>query len=207
MKVEKMVLGMGSVNCYIVVNETSGQALIIDPGADAQRIDAYVREQQLEPCAILLTHGHGDHIGAVEEVRRHYQIPVYIHEDEKELLEKEEYNLTGMFGGEFRLEADIYVTDGMNLELAGFPIEVLHTPGHTAGGVSYLFPEAQVLFCGDSLFRRSIGRTDFPTGDTLTLLRSIKGRLFTLPEATTVYPGHMEATTIGEEKRENPFIH
>lgn len=153
----------------------------------------------------MLTHGHFDHILAVEDIRRAFpEITVYAAEKEAKLLGDPRLNMTGSYGTGFSLSPDRLVKDGDVLELAGFKWKVIETPGHTAGSMCLWIEEEDVLISGDTLFAESLGRTDFPTGSSADIIRSIKERLFVLPEDTMVYPGHGEPTTIRHEKAHNP---
>jgi len=157
------------------------------------------------PEAVVLTHGHFDHILAVEEIRRAFkEITVYAAEKEAKLLGDPRLNLTASYGTGVTLSPDHLVKDGDILELAGFKWQVIETPGHTEGSVCLWIKEEEVLISGDTLFAESLGRTDFPTGSSADIIRSIKERLFVLPDDTMVYPGHGEPTTIGHEKTHNP---
>ena len=214
-EITKKVLGICATNCYTVVDTETKEALIIDP---ADRADVLIRDWKdkgVTPTAVLLTHGHFDHIGGCEELKEaadayageHGENPVKIYagEAEKKFLLDTKSNLSKDMGRPVTVTADVYLKDGEELDLDGIRIKVLATPGHTAGGVSYYFPEGGFLICGDTLFQESVGRTDFPTGSMSTLVRSVKEKLFTLPEDTVVYPGHGDSTTIGHEKKYNPF--
>lgn len=201
MKIIGIPVGMIQENCYIAYEEASGQALIVDPGDWAERLIGLLTEKKLTPVAILLTHGHFDHIGAVEALRDHYKIPVYATKAEQEVLQNTAMSMAG-----FTLEADETLQDGEEMTLGGMRFQVLETPGHTPGGCCFYFPEEGALFSGDTLFCESVGRTDFPGGNMSKLVRGIKSKLMTLPEDVTVYPGHMEETTIGHEKIYNPFL-
>ncbi len=204
LQTENLVLGMMSTNCYLLKNRESGTALIVDPAEQADRIADTLTGMEAKPEAILLTHGHFDHIGAAEKLRERYQIPILAHKREREVLENPDLNLTKWYGAGYTLTADRYLRDGEVLELAGFEIKVLHTPGHTIGSVSYYLPEEAALFSGDTLFCGSFGRTDFPTGNEEQLVSSLREKLFTLPDETDVFPGHEGSTTIYYEKRFNP---
>ncbi len=206
LKVYMMVLGEVQTNFYIAENEETKEAILVDPADGASRISVQIERLGLKPVAILLTHGHFDHILAVNELREKYGVPVYIHEDEKDVLENPVLSLCSMFGARCQVSADRFVKDGDILDLAGFQIKVLHTPGHTKGGACFYIEDEKAVFSGDTLFRYSIGRTDFPTGDLNTLLNSVREKLFVLPEDVDVYPGHEGTTTIGFEKKHNPFF-
>lgn len=205
LKIEKLVLGAVQTNCYLAVNADSRDALIIDPADKAKNISQKIQELKIRPVGILLTHGHFDHIGAALELKKEFQIPIFAQEQEKVILEDPNLNLSSMFGLPFQIEADIYLKDQEELELAGFHIKVLHTPGHTKGGICYYLPQELVMFSGDTLFRESVGRTDFPTGSASVLRDSVKRLLTSLPENTIVYPGHDMKTDIAHERRNNPF--
>ena len=206
LKVRHLVVGAVATNCYIAENRKTKEALIIDPGDNAVRIEQIIKEDGVVPVAVLLTHGHFDHAMAAQEVAEQYGIKIYAHETEKETLETPQINLSGMIGRTLTFHADCYVKDGAILNLAGCEIRVLHTPGHTQGGVCYYVEKEGVLFSGDTLFCCSVGRSDFATSSTSALIRSIKEKLFLLPDETKVFPGHMGATTIGNEKVNNPYV-
>ncbi len=205
MKINQLVVGMCQTNCYIVYHKDSNEAIIVDPGDRANDIIMRCRMLGISPKAILLTHGHFDHMMAADKVKEEFQIPIYASEKEISLLLDGRANLSAMWARPVCLNADVFVKEGDELEIAGFHIRVIETPGHTVGGVCYYIPEEEVLLSGDTLFCCSFGRTDFPTGSMSTLARSIREKLFTLPESTEVYPGHESSTTIGYEKRYNPL--
>jgi len=205
LQLETLVLGMASTNCYLAKNRETGAMLIIDPAEDADRIARKIAGMAGTPEAILLTHGHFDHIGAASALGTKYQIPVCALGQEREILEDPVKNLTFWTGKGYSLRADRYFSDQEEFCAAGFSVRVLHTPGHTVGSTCYYLPEEGVLFSGDTLFRCSAGRTDFPTGSMSDIHHSIHEKLFVLPEETEVFPGHEAATTIGYEKRYNPY--
>ncbi len=204
--IESVVLGMVGTNCYLLINDGTKETVIFDPGDEGERVAAYLSRENLKPAAILLTHGHFDHIMGVETLCAAFDLPVYIHEEEAGVMEDPALNACGMIGANVKVKADHLVKDGEVLNLAGADIRVLFTPGHTRGGVSYYVEEIKAVFCGDTLFEGSVGRTDLPTGSMSVLIRSIKEKLFTLPDDVQVLPGHGGATTIGWEKKNNPFV-
>ena len=205
MHLDGMVLGPVSTNCYFVQNTETGELLIIDPADYPDQIISKVMKCQGKPVAILLTHGHFDHIMAVNEIREKYQIPVYCEKHEEEMLKDPMKNVSGAWYKPYSTHADHLLSDNEELELAGFRIRVLHTPGHTPGCCCYEFPEEHVLFSGDTLFFRSYGRVDFPGGSARQMQDSVQRLLKELPEETEVYPGHDCATDIASEKRYNPL--
>ena len=207
MKIQNFVLGMVGTNCYLVVNEEEKQCILIDPAVYSGEIAEQIRREGLDLRAILLTHGHFDHIMGIDGFRKEFpEIPVYAHREEEALLKDASMNASLEFGRQYTFSGAAYAEDGDVLDLAGMQFRVIHTPGHTIGGCCYYLQEEKVLFSGDTLFQESIGRTDFPTGNGGQLMRSIREKLFTLPEETAVYPGHMERTTIGDEKKYNPYF-
>ena len=205
LKIRSNVLGMVGTNCYLVYEEGGSQAVLVDPADNADYLMNLCREQSLIPAAILLTHGHFDHIGAVAELVRAFRIPVYASGKERELLENPDQNLSSGYGSGISSRDFIPVQDGEKLELIGHIWTVLETPGHTAGSVCYYLEKDQVLFSGDTLFRESYGRTDFPTGSSRQLIASVTEKLFSLPDDVTVLPGHESQTSIGYEKQANPL--
>ena len=205
-EIKSMTLGMVATNCYLIINKENKEALLVDPADNALRISNVIEENGCTLKAILLTHGHFDHIMALNDLKKRYNVPVYAHEEEEDVLKQSSLNLSGSIGQIYTTQADVYVKDGEHLKLAGLDVIVLYTPGHTKGGACDYFPEEKVLMSGDTLFHCSIGRTDFPTGSMSQLVRSVKEQLFVLPDDVQVYPGHDSVTSIGYEKQYNPFF-
>lgn len=206
LRIKSSILGAVGTNCYFVYNEKTKKAVLIDTADNAPYIVNQCVTLGITPEAILLTHGHADHMLAAEEIRKKYGIPLIASKKEEALLADPSANLSPMIGGrQVGLKADKTVKEGDVLELIGFRFQVIETPGHTEGSVCFLVEEAGVLFAGDTLFEESFGRTDFPTGSMSGLCRSITDKLFVLPEDTMVYSGHGSVTTIGHEKEYNPI--
>ena len=206
MRVKTCVLGAVSTNCYLVYNEGTKKAVIVDPADNAQFILNKCNELGITPEAILLTHGHFDHIMAAEDVRRSFHIKIYASETEDAMLSDSGLNLSGGWAGkQTSFHADVLLKDGDELELIGFRWKVIETPGHTTGSVCYYVPEEEVVFSGDTLFCESYGRTDLPTGSSSQMVSSLLDKVFALPDDTMVYPGHGDTTTIGYEKKNNPI--
>lgn len=206
-KVENLVLGVCATNCYLVYNSDTKETIIFDPAASPQRIIDRIEELSLSPVAIFITHGHFDHILAINEIREKYNIKAYALNLEEEILTDSYKNLSVPFTGEaFSASADEYLTDGDELSFIGSDITVIGIKGHTIGGACYYFANEGVLISGDTLFNCSVGRSDFPTGSAAMLIRDIDEKLMTLPDDVVVYPGHGEATSIGYERVNNGFI-
>lgn len=206
MKIEAHCVGPVQTNCYFAVNETTQEMFVVDPGDEASLLAEKIQAGGYIPRAILLTHGHFDHAGAASRLAEQFQVQIYAHEAEQETLENPAYNVSGMGGKKESYHADVYVKDEQILSIAGFSIRVFHTPGHTRGGCCYYIPREDVLFSGDTLFCQSVGRTDLPGGSMSRIVRSIREKLMELPEQTKVYPGHMEETTIEQERMWNPYL-
>lgn len=205
--IRMMVLGPVQTNCYFLINEDTKEVLIVDPADRAQKIIEWINSEGLKPVAILLTHGHFDHIMGVAGVKKEYNIPIYASRDETEVLADPQINVSTMMGAYMSIKADELFSDGDVLELAGMKLKVISTPGHTIGSVCFYMEEEKVLISGDTLFEASVGRSDFPTGSSRQLIESIKTRLFVLPDDTDVFPGHGGTTSIAYEKAHNPFIY
>ena len=205
MEVIEYQTGPLRVNTYLVFDETK-EAFLVDPGSYLKQISNKIVEKELNLKYIVLTHGHGDHIGGIDLFKADFpDAKVVALEEEKETLnDPVKNNSAVILGGLLSMDADMYVKAGDTLEVGDMKLKLIATPGHTPGGMSILLENS--VFCGDTLFKGSIGRSDFPGGDYLTLIDSIKTKLFALPDDTVVYPGHMSKTTIGWEKKHNPFV-
>lgn len=206
LELQKCIVGAVSTNCYFLKNRETGEMLIVDPGDASEKIFRKVSEMNGRPVGILLTHGHFDHILAVEAVRDKYKIPVYASRFEQQMLLEPSMNMSGHYGTGCSIKAENLLDDLQVFEAAGFSIQMIHTPGHTPGSCCYYVKEEQVLFSGDTLFYGSVGRTDFPGGSTAQIVQSLHKLVDSLPVETEVYPGHDASTTIGYEKRYNPFV-
>lgn len=204
MRIEILVLGGLQTNCYLVFNEETKKGFIVDPASDVIRITAALNRLEIVPEAVLLTHGHFDHMMAADDLRKRYGIPVYAHRVEQELLKDARKNLSAYWADAAEMEADMLLEDNQELEIADIAMKVIHTPGHTKGGVCYYMEQEEVLISGDTLFCESYGRTDFPGGSVRELFASLREKLFVLPDTVTAYPGHGQETNIGYEKRYNP---
>lgn len=203
---QRCVLGMVSTNCYFVKNTETGELFLVDPADNAEAIDRKIKEMGGTLTAILLTHGHYDHILAANEVKEAYHVPIYACAKETELLQDPGMNLSGYCHRACSIQPDVCLVDLEVFETAGFSIQVIHTPGHTPGSCCYYLEAEGVLFSGDTLFCRSVGRTDLPGGSSGEIIESLHRLLNSLPEETEVYPGHDIATNILYEKRYNPFV-
>lgn len=206
MKIERFVMGMVSTNCYLIINEETKETVIVDPADCPQRFTDHIAEEGLKIVAVILTHGHYDHIMGIPELLKHYPVPVYACQEEKQVLTDPRANLSAMSGGSYVYDGATYVKDGQVLELAGCQFKVMHTPGHTPGGCCYYIESEKILLSGDTLFCGSVGRTDFPGGSMSDLVRGIKEKLMVLPDDVQVLPGHMDLSTIGFERANNPFL-
>jgi len=207
MDVRMFTVGMIQENCFLLRRDGSDRALIVDPGEEAPKLLTAIEQLGVKLEGILLTHCHFDHVGAVAPVAKATGAEVWVPEvEEKVLADIDSYVPWPEFGPFESWDAEHTVSGGERLELADLEIDVVFTPGHSPGHVSYSIPDEQVVFSGDVLFQSSVGRTDLPGGDWPTLLESIRTLLDTLPDETTVYPGHMGVTTLGTERAGNPFL-
>ena len=191
-------------NCYVVSDET-GEGVVIDPGGMAKQILSYIREAKLSIKAVLDTHGHCDHIGANDEIRDETGAPLYIHKEDAAMISDMKLNLSAFMG--FRVisrPAEHLLSEGDKISFGQTELEVIHTPGHTKGGVCFV--GESVAFTGDTLFAGSIGRSDFPGGSEVELIGNIKKKLLVLPDETKVYSGHGPSSEIGWERQCNPFL-
>ena len=205
MILETVSVGQFEVNCYILAAREGSSAIIIDPGADDKKIKQALIRHKLKPAMIINTHGHFDHIGCDDK----FDIPVYVHQDDLALMKDSAQNLSDFIASGYTVKSDIKtLRDKEEIESEGIQLEVIHTPGHTPGGICLLMkkPRNDILFSGDTLFFQSVGRTDFPGASQDALIGSIKKRLLVLPDEIQVYPGHGPTTTIGREKNYNSFL-
>ncbi|MBD8071344.1 MBL fold metallo-hydrolase [Bacillus sp. PS06] len=208
MKWQRIPLGPLQTNAYLLSNNHK-ECVIFDPGGDGDRLISMIQKQQLKPLAVLLTHAHFDHIGAVDDVRKAWDIPVYVHEKEKSWLNDPSLNGSQFFipdGGVSVQGPDQLIHNEGEFKVGSFSFTLFHTPGHSPGSLSYYVKELEVVFSGDALFQGSIGRTDLPGGNQQQLLKSIHDKLLNLPEETIVLSGHGAETTIGSEMDFNPFL-
>lgn len=194
MKVEKFVTGIISTNCYLVINEDTKQAVVIDPAACPSYLMSHIKSEGLKVEAILLTHGHFDHIMGIDGFLSEFDVPVYVHEDDADAMEDPVLNQSSTYTSGYTFGKARYLRDHQTLELVGYTFQVIHTPGHTKGGCCYYVASEDVLFSGDTLFQNSVGRTDFVNSSTSDLVHSVREKLFLLPDDTMVYPGHMGET-------------
>ncbi len=202
MDFQRFVLGELSTNSYLLFDENSGVAVLFDAPAEAEKILGFLTERKLCLKYIFLTHAHFDHIMALSELKSATGAQIVVHRDEEQYLNDTSLNLS--YVPLPAVKADVIVDDGDIIECCDVKIKVIHTPGHTMGGVCYLFDET--LICGDTLFCGSIGRYDFPMGDFYTEIKSIKEKLLILPDNIKAFPGHGPSTTIGNERKENPYL-
>lgn len=210
LNVRSYSLGPVQTNCYIVSNKKK-ECLIFDPGEEGARLIKEIRNSQLKPLAIFLTHAHFDHIGAVDELRDAFDMPLYIHEKEVSWLSDPMKNGSGKYAElknyVMREPQEEHILKGAGeLVIGDFTFRAAYTPGHSPGSLSYIFDEDGFAIVGDTLFERSVGRTDLIGGSMNVLVQSIREQLFTLPDETIIYPGHGSYTTPAAEKQHNPFL-
>lgn len=209
--IRSVVLGPVQTNVYFIINDVTKECVIADPADSPEVIIRLIKENGLIPAAIILTHGHYDHIagiaGLLEGLRDEVKLPIYAAETEKGLLSDVELNHSLMsYGRGITVEADVFLKDGEEFEAAGIRFRCIHTPGHTEGSCCYLIEDMKALISGDTLFEGSIGRTDLPTGSMSVMRQTLTDKIMPLEDDITVYPGHGGITTIGDEKKWNPFL-
>jgi len=207
MQIQCLHTGPLAVNTYVVYGKTEGQALVIDP-ADARPVLRFLEQKGLSLSAILITHGHFDHLLGVAELKEKTEAKVYIHKEDAEALSDNKASMSYLMNGWELVpsKADVLLEGEEKLELASFSIRVIHTPGHSRGGVCYLFGEERTIFSGDTLFYHDVGRCDLPGGSAQTLFNSISQKLFSLPGDYEVYPGHEGFTSMDEERQRNHYM-
>lgn len=208
MKIMYMVLGPFMTNTYILYNEETMEGLVVDPSFSPEHYIKAIEEKKIHLTSIFLTHAHVDHMAGMNELRKAFpKARMYMDKRDQPFLRDPEKNLSYMFPTPTLVDdADVWVKDGDEIETSGYTFQVIDTSGHTPGGISFYLKKEGIVFTGDSLFQGSIGRTDFPGGSMKELTGSIRKNLFTLPDSTVVLSGHGEQTTIGQEKRTNPFL-
>ena len=207
MKIEKFPLGILGANCYLLINEETKDTVVVDPGGHSKKFTAYIEEEKLNLVAILLTHGHYDHMMAVNELRQEWKIPIFASKAEKETLSNPEINLSLEWEGRgYTVEADEYLEDGQEIELAGSKIRMYLTPGHTEGSCCYYFEEEELLMSGDTIFEGNCGRCDLPGGSFAQMQISLHKIIDHLPQEVQIYPGHGNETSIRHEKSYNPYL-
>lgn len=205
MKYIRIPAGIYAANCYIIYSESDGAGIIVDPAGDAEDLIKIIEDNKIEPKYILLTHGHADHIGAVEELKEKYSLELLIHEDDLDMIEDSKINLSSsMAMGNISLKADRLLKDGDVIPFGNSKGRVIHTPGHTKGGICFL--TEGLLVTGDTLFKGSVGRSDLYGGDHDVLVNSILSKLMILPDDIIVMPGHGQESTILRERMSNPFL-
>lgn len=205
MEFKRLPLGIYQANCYVLHDEKTGETAVIDPGGEFPVLKDYIESRNLKVKYIILTHGHGDHIGALRELKDYTGATVCIHSGDHEMLRSSRMNLSSEMGfAPVEMTADQLLKDGDVLELGSTRLNIIHTPGHSPGGIC-IYCEGS-LFSGDTLFACSIGRTDLTGGSYNQIIASIKNKLLLLPDDTAVYPGHGPSSTILTEKKRNPFL-
>lgn len=205
MLLKRIPAGVYAANCYVITCEDTKKTAIIDPGGDANDIVNYIERNDLDLDCIILTHAHGDHIGGVPEIKDKKGVPVFIHNQDADMLKNKNRNMTSLMSGpDVEVVADKLLQDGDTIKLGNLELNIIHTPGHTRGGICIQIED--ILITGDTLFTGSIGRTDFEGGSYEEIIDSIKKKLLVFDNQMKVYPGHGPESTIGVEKRTNPYI-
>ena len=208
MQITCMPSGMLGVNTYLAVDEETGKGFIVDPGGYNPMLTKKVQNDNIDIVYIIITHGHAYHICGVNAHHKDFpDAKIVADAAEVPMLQDVDFNMSASFGTPDTVNPDILVNDGDELQVGNMNLRFFHTPGHSPGGMCIYSEKDNVVFCGDTLFRQSVGRTDFPGCSFSDLMTSIKEKLFTLPDSTNVFPGHMDPTTIEFEKRNNPFVH
>lgn len=205
LKIERIVMGSVQTNCYFLYQEDKKKIIVVDPADKGEYLYNSFKEEGFEVAAILLTHAHFDHIWGCNKLRELTGVQVFACEEERELCESAKLNVSEMAGRPYTATVDWYLKDGETVTIEGMEFKVIWTPGHTQGSCCYYFEKDNILISGDTLFEESVGRSDLPTGNGATLIRSLKERLMILPDETMVFPGHGDSTTIAYEKKYNPF--
>lgn len=205
MKIIRIPAGIYAANCYIIYSESTRDGIVVDPGGDVDEILISIRENKLNIKYIILTHGHADHIGGLVDLRESLSASVMIHEEDRELLVNGNKNLSSMMAmGTIEIEPDVLLEDGDIIEFGDEKVEIIHTPGHTQGGICIKIGDN--IITGDTLFAGSIGRTDLLGGDYETIIKSIKDKLLIYSDDVKIFPGHGVPSTIGRERVSNPFL-
>lgn len=205
MRLKSFVVSLMETNSYIVCNEDTNNGIIIDPGAEAERIIDFIKTEKINICAVVLTHAHFDHIGAASEIKEFTNAPVCICEKEEIIAENSKYNLSANYGVPLEFKADEILKDGNNYTFKDLTFNIIHTPGHTPGSCCIYFENEGVLFSGDTLFYQNVGRTDFYFGSMEDMLNSLN-KLMKLDDNVIVYTGHGPKTSIGFERKHNPYL-
>ena len=205
MKFKRLPLGIYQANCYIVWDEESKKTAIIDPGGEFGKLNSFINKNNIVVQYIILTHGHADHIGALIEAKKHYNVQVLIHQEDYHMLLDKNINHSDKMGyNVIELKADKKLRDGDEIQLGSIILNVIHTPGHSKGSICIRC--GNIVFSGDTLFSGSIGRTDLEGGSFEEIIKSIKEKIIVLPDDTQIYPGHGLSTTVEIEKKINPFL-
>lgn len=205
MNYETVIVGALETNCYLVYCLETLECVIIDPGAEANKISQLIIRERLEPIAVLNTHGHVDHVGANIDIKEKFKVPLYIHSADGPMLGKVQQSELGfIFGAKDSPPADNFLKEGDKVNIGKSFLQVVHTPGHSSGSVSFIGDG--FILSGDTLFFGGVGRTDFPGGSWEELENSIRNKILTLPDETIILPGHGPSTTVAQEKSSNPFI-